>query len=103
MAKITREKIYKEETFSVSLNDYVYFKLTDVGRNIYEKYIEECKLKFGGAADNHEFYQYDSETGLQYMQLHRFMVIFGKYLYKGIPIITELNRLTFKTETEIGE
>ena len=72
----------------INLNDFVRFKLTDRGREIFEHHLDDA-LKYLPDVDRGKLEQATDFNGYKKMQLHRFMNIFGPYLMNGAPVPVE--------------
>lgn len=75
--------------YKFNINHHIQVKLTDVGREILKKYLEEYNF-----IEIPSCYREDDE-GYISPQLWDFMNIFGEHLYNGAPQIIENNEIIF--------
>ena len=77
-----------KEMVRINLNDFVRFKLTARGREIFEHHLDDA-LKYLPDVDRSKLEEATDFNGYKKMQLHRFMNIFGPYLMNGAPVPVE--------------
>lgn len=77
-----------DNVIRINLNDFVRFKLTDRGREIFQHHLDDA-LKYLPDVDRSKLEQATDFNGYKKMQLHRFMNIFGPYLMNGAPVPVE--------------
>lgn len=71
----------------INLNDTVYVKLTEKGRQVYYNYIKEINNYY--QRDVIKNYEPSYEGEYAYFQLWDFMRIFGQYMYAGCDNVIE--------------
>jgi hypothetical protein len=78
---------------SCNLNDQVKFRLTNLGKKVLTKYLQEQREKYG--IDAHECYKTDCAGDMR-IPLHDFMLVFGPAMGIGFDNqVIEKNELTF--------
>lgn len=96
LAPSVKTKDTKMHKLEFNINDHVYVKLTDVGKERLKKnYVEYCDhLRSMGGSYPFEFsLPTEDENGWSRWQLWELMNEFGSHLYTGCPTYFESNKI----------
>ena len=100
----------QKEFLGYNLNDYIYFQLTDYGKQIYKNHYESFDFnvrKFLGELKEDPIIEtkelkYYADGDCNYMQLHQFMNIFGSHIYNK-AVVKENKIYLNKEKTNVAK